>query len=178
MELMEAIEERRSIRRFTEQALSEEQLKTLLKAIQWAPSWANYQVWEVILATDPEMKRKLSQTMEKNPASRGVAEAPVVFVLGAKLKTSGSYEGKFSTDKGDWFMFDLGLAAQNLCLAAHSLGLGSVIVGLFDTAKVEELLGFPDGYCSVVIIPVGYPAKKNKIKKRRAIDDFTHQERF
>jgi len=178
MELMQAIKERRSIRRFTDQPISDQDLETLLEAIRWTPSWANTQVWEVILVRDQNLKEQLSPLLGKNPASKAVIEAPVVFVLAAKLKTSGYYKGEVRTNKGDWFMFDLGLATQNLCLAAHALGLGSVIVGLFDAPEAEKLLGVPEGYAIGAIIPVGHPAQEVKAPKRREVAEFTHNDRF
>ncbi len=178
MELMEAIRGRRSIRVFTDQDVTPDQIDLLLEAITWAPSWANTQIWEVILIRDQDMKEKISQTLGKNPAVKAVAEAPVVFVLTAKLKSSGYYKGEMKTDKGDWFMFDLGLATQNLCLAAHGLHLGSVIVGLFDAPRVEALLGVPAGYAVVAIVPIGHPAKTPSAPKRRSAAEISHEERF
>jgi len=75
-------------------------------------------------------------------------------------------------------MFDIGIAAQNLCLRVHDLGLGSVIVGLFDHNKAKEVLGVPEGYEVVVMIPVGYPAKVPSAPKRKEISEFTHYEKF
>jgi nitroreductase len=56
-------------------------------------------------------------------------------------------------------MFDIGLAMENLCLAAHSLGLGTVIIGLFDAKKVETLLGVPENVSVVAMTPLGYPPR-------------------
>lgn len=179
MELMEAIKTRRSVRNFEEKNLSEDQIKQILEAVQWAQSWANTQCWEVIVVKDNETKVKLQETLPKtNPATRAMVEAPVVFVLCGKLQAAGYYKGQVTTKFGDWFMFDLGIAAQNLCLRAHDLGLGSVIVGLFDHNKAKEILGVPDGYEVVVMIPVGYPAKVPSAPKRKEISEFTHYERF
>ena len=78
----------------------------------------------------------------------------------------------------DWFMFDLGLATQTLCLVAHSLGLGTVIVGLIDHDKVKKILNVPDGYEVVALIPVGYPAQKPSAPKRREISEFMRYDTF
>lgn len=178
MELTTAIKTRRSVRKYTDQPLSQDQIDTLLEAIRWAPSWTNSQTWEVILVTEPETKAALSETLGKNPATKAVATAPVVFALAAKLETSGFYSGQPSTNKGDWFMFDSGLATQNLCLTAHEMGLGTVIVGLFDADKVDEILNIPEGYAIVVLVPVGYPGKDPKTPPRKETAEFTHQEKW
>ncbi|MEJ5300084.1 MAG: nitroreductase family protein [Thermodesulforhabdaceae bacterium] len=179
MELMEAIKTRRSIRNFEPKDVTDEQINQILEAVQWAQSWANTQCWEVIVVRNPEMKVKLQETLAKgNPATKAMVEAPVVFVLCGKLQAAGYYKGQVTTKFGDWFMFDLGIAAQNLCLRAHDLGLGGVIVGLFDHNKANEILGVPDGYEVVAMIPVGYPAKVPSAPKRKEISEFTHYEKF
>jgi nitroreductase len=142
-ELMDVIKGRRSIRRYEDKDIPEEHLQQVLEAVQWSPSWANTQCWEVVLVKDPGMKEKLQETISKtNPASKGITQAPVVLALCGKLKSSGYYKGEVSTKFGDWFLFDLGLAAQSLCLAAHNLGLGTVIVGMLDHNKAKEVLAW------------------------------------
>jgi nitroreductase len=54
-------------------------------------------------------------------------------------------------------MFDVALAMQNIVLAAHALGLGTVHVGLLDAKKVAEILDVPHGFCVVEITPLGHP---------------------
>jgi nitroreductase len=73
---------------------------------------------------------------------------------------SGFKRGEATTDKGDWFVFDIGLAMENLCLAAHSLGLGTVIIEVFDAKKIESLLGVPENISVVAMPPLGYSQKE------------------
>ena len=75
-------------------------------------------------------------------------------------------------------MFDLGLATENLCLAAHDSGLGTVIVGLFDHDKVGEAVKLPDGHEVLVLIPLGYPDQEPKPPKRRERGEFVHYDTF
>ena len=75
-------------------------------------------------------------------------------------------------------MFDLGIAAENVCLTAQELGLGTVIVGLFDHDRAKEAVDIPDGYELVVMIPLGYPANKPSPPNRRTVSEFTHYEKF
>lgn len=179
MDLLELMVERRSIRRFDGREVPRETLEVVLKAVQWAPSWANTQCWEIVAVRDPGTKASLQETLGKgNPASKAMVEAPVVLVLCAKLQSSGYYKGQVTTKFGDWFMFDLGLATQNLCLMAHALGLGTVIVGLFDHDKVRSILGVPEGYEVVAMVPLGYPSERSSAPKRREISEFLHMERF
>ncbi len=178
-ELIEAIENRRSVRKFTDQDVSGNLLDQVLDAVRWAPSWANTQCWEVVVVRDPGIKLALSEIVSpKNPATRAVASAPVVLAVCGKLKQAGFYKGQQTTKYGDWFMFDLGIATQNICLAAQDLGLGTVIVGLFDHNKANRLLSVPEGIDCVALVPLGYPNQTPKTPKRRDVAEFTHQDTF
>jgi nitroreductase len=178
-ELMDVIKERRSIRKYQEKEVTEEALNKVLESVKWSPSWANTQCWEVIVVKDIANKEKLQETFSKtNPARKAVSQAPLVLVLCGKINSSGYYKGVVTTKHGDWFMYDLGIATQSLCLAAHDLGLGTVITGLFDHDKAKAILGVPEGFEVVSIIPLGYPAKDSAAPKRREISEFTHYENF
>jgi len=178
-DFMDIVKGRRSIRRFEDKAVPEDQLNTVLEAVQWSPSWANTQCWEIVVVRDPVVKEQLQAAVPAtNPAFKSMVEAPVVLVLVAKLQSSGYYKGQVTTKFGDWFMFDLGIAAQSICLAAHKLGLGTVIAGLFEHEKAKAVLGVPAGYELVALIPMGYAAKDSAAPKRREIGEFTHYDRF
>ena len=178
-ELMDIIKGRRSIRNYQDKEVPEDILNQVLEAVRWSPSWANTQCWEVIVVKDPAVKQKLQETMSKgNPATRAMVEAPVVLALCGKLNVSGFYKEQVSTKFGDWYMFDLGLAAQTLCLTAYQLGMGTVIAGLFDHDRAGQVLSVPEGYELVSLIPLGYPSKDTGAPKRREISEFTHYERF
>jgi nitroreductase len=177
--LMDVIKNRRSIRHFVNREVPREALNQVLEAVQWSPSWANTQCWEVVVVKSPEVKQRLQETMSKgNPATKAIVEAPLVLALCGKLKSSGFYKDQVTTKFGDWFMFDLGIATQSLCLAAHNQGLGTVIAGLFDHDKAKDVLQVPDGYELVSLIPMGYPARGSGAPKRREIAEFTHYDRF
>ena len=178
-DLMETIQGRRSIRNYQDKEVPPEILNQILEAVRWSPSWANTQCWEVVVVKDLKTKQKLQGTLPPtNPGSRAMVEAPLVLVICGKLQSSGYYNNQVTTKFGDWFLFDLGLATQTLCLSAHALGLGTVVVGLFDHNRAKEALGVPEGYELVAMLPLGYPAKISAAPKRREIGEFTHYDRF
>ena len=179
MELMDAIRGRRSIRRYRPDPIPEETLHAVLEAVRWAPSWANSQCWELIVVRDPELKTEISKTVPKvNPALSSLTGAPLILVLCGRKEISGYYGGKPSTEKGDWLMFDVGLAMENLCLAAHALGLGTVIVGMFDHKKAGEVLGVPSNVEVVAMTPLGYPAARGGTSRRKALSEFVFYEGY
>jgi nitroreductase len=179
MELMEAIKGRRSIRKYKPDPVPEGVFSTLMEAVRWSPSWANTQCWEVIAIKDPTVKSELTTVLPKgNPAISSMTEAPLVLVLCAKKGISGSYKGQTVTVKGDWLMFDTGIAMQSLCLAAYSLGLGTVVVGMFDHKKAEKILGVPGDVEVVAMTPLGYPATGGSTPKRKDISEFVFFDRY
>ncbi len=178
-EFMDVLKGRRSIRHYEEREIPEEVLSGVLEAVRWSPSWANTQCWEIVVVKDPSIKQKLQETLSKgNPATKAMIEAPVVAAVCGKLKSSGYYKDQVTTKFGDWFLFDLGIATQTLCLAAHDLGLGTVIAGLFDHDKAREILRAPEGFEVAVLVPMGYPAKPSSAPKRREAGEYVHYEGF
>ncbi len=179
VQLWEAIRGRRTIRHFREEEVKEEAILELLEAVRWAPSWANTQCWEVVLVSRADLKEALAETLTLgNPAREATRSAPWVVVFLGQRGKAGFYKGRPSTDKGDWLMFDVALAVQNFCLAAHDRGLGTVIVGAFDAKKAASLLGVPEDREVVVLVPVGVPAEAPSPPKRKEVADFLHRETF
>ena len=179
-DFMEIIKGRRSIRHYEDTEIPQEVLNTILESVRWAPSWNNSQCWEVVVVQDAAVKEQLQASLppKVNPAMKAMVQAPVVLALCGRLKRSGCYKGLAITKFGDWFMFDLGIACQNICLTAYRLGLGTVVVGAFDHVKAADVLNVPSECELLVMIPLGYPAKEGKTPARRAIEEFTHYEHF
>jgi nitroreductase len=179
MDLTEAIKGRRSIRKYKPDPVPEEVLQKVMEAVRWSPSWANTQCWEVIIVRDSNIKFELANTLTAtNPARSSMTEAPLVVVLCGKKGVSGFKKGEAATVKGDWLMFDTGIAMQSLCLAAYGQGLGTVVVGLFDHKKAEEILGCPQNIEVVAMTPLGYPATGGGAPKRKEFSEFIFYERY
>jgi nitroreductase len=184
MELFEAIRTRRSIRRFQDRQVEDEKMQNVLEAVRQAPSWANMQCWRLIVVTDSETKKKISDFayVEKifaplgykaNPSQKGLAEAPVVIVACADPAQSGQVREQ------EYYLTDLGIASQNLMLAARAEGLGTVMVGIFDEDGIRELLDIPDSIRVVGLFPLGYPREEKKEgPPRKPIEEFVFHEKW
>ena len=181
MELLEIIKTRRSIRRYKSDPVEEDKLNTVLEAARWALSWHNTQCWEFIVVKDEATKSQLAETLLWwNPcrSASTVTQAPVVIVACAELGKSGFKDGELSTDKGDWYMFDLALALQNLVLVAHSLGLGTLHLGAFDAQEAARILKVPTGIVVVEMIPLGYPERVGKTPPRKELSEMVFYEAY
>jgi nitroreductase len=180
MDTFEAIFSRRSVRQYQETPVPDDVLTRVLEAARRAPSWANTQCTRYVIVKDPETKARLADCLNKgNPATEAIKHAPVVIVACAELGKSGYYKSSLVTDRGDWFMFDVGIAMQNLVLAAQALGLGTVHVGLIpDSKKVDAVLELPSGVVSVEMTPLGYPAAESKGPPRKELSEIVFYEKY
>jgi nitroreductase len=154
--VLTAIAERRSIRSYKGDKITREQFDILLKAGGEAPSANNSQPWHFSVVQNRAILEEISAEVGKNLKS-DVGDlfhgAPAAIFL-----SSGDANGR-------WARFDCGIATQTIALAAHSIGLGTVILGMPDPAFTgprgdyfNNLLKFPAGHSFAVAIAVGVPA--------------------
>ncbi len=186
MEVLEAIRTRRSIRKYRTDPVDDKTVELVLEAARWAPSWANSQCWRFIVVRNSDTKSKLADTLvgvsdRPNRAAEAIRTAPVVVVACAELGKSG-YSAREPrgpvTDKGDWYMFDVALAMQNLTLVAHSLGLGTVHVGAFNSQQAASILEIPQGFSVVEMTPLGYPDEEPNVRPRKELSEIVFRDRY
>ncbi|MFA5308077.1 MAG: nitroreductase family protein [Dehalococcoidales bacterium] len=192
MEVFEAIKSRRSIRKYKADPVDDKKIDAILEAGRWAPSWANTQCWKFVVLRDAKVRAALGESLSNiklpdkeipNPGTLAINTVPVVIAVCAEIGKSGTKPGaggggEYVTDKGDWFMFDTALAVQNMVLAAHAQGLGTVIIGAFDAAKAEKAINVPKGYRIVTFFPVGVPAQEGKAPPRKELADIVIKDKF
>lgn len=173
MTAQECIRERRSIRRFKADPIDHALLAGIVETASYAPSWKNTQITRYI-AVEGALKDKIAAEGTSTFPGNGtiIANAPTLIAISV-IKNRCGYErdGSFTTPRKDtWQMFDAGIASQTFCLAAHEKGVGSVILGIFDQEKIEELLELPDDQELVALIPIGYPAEAPAAPKRKTTE--------
>jgi nitroreductase len=189
VDVLDAIKTRRSIRHYKPDPIPEELLQKVLEAARWAPSWANSQCSRYIVVRDQEKRKQLAGSVRiGNSAMAALTEAPVIIVVCAELgkagytdgeKVTGRSDWKISlTNKGDWYMFDSGLAMQNLVLAARAVGLGTVYIGGFNSNDVAEAVKLPRGMEVVAMTPLGYPADEGKASSRKELSELVFNEQY
>lgn len=157
MGAIDAIMTRTSVRAYTSEKVSAEDIEIMLKAAMAAPTGSNRQPWQFIVVDDPEILKALS---EINRGTRSSA-APLAIIAC----------GDTSKEAGNWFL-DVAAASENLLLAAHSLGLGGVWTGFYPEneegrhAKLRELLNMPETTIPLNVMIIGHPSEPSTPKDK------------
>ncbi|WP_438347888.1 oxygen-insensitive NADPH nitroreductase [Paenibacillus sp. FA6] len=173
----------RSIRRFTDQPVTEEQLNLIVSCAQMASTSSNVQAYSVIAVTEPELKRELA-TLAGNQAY--VEQCSVFLVWCADLYRLQQVTAPHLVDQPSYedsmenlivATTDVALAAQNAAVAAESMGLGIVYIGGVRNhiAEVSDLLGLPELVYPVFGMCVGYPDQDTSLRPRLPVDAVLHR---
>ncbi len=158
MDVFEALLTRRSIRKFEDKPVSDEDLKDILEASMMAPSAGNAQPWQFVVVTD---KDKLEGCAKINTYAQMAPKAPVSVLVCGDLSLE-KYAG--------YWVQDCSAAIQNMLLAARGKGLGSVWTGIYPLEdRVEgftKLFHLPEKVIPLGLIVMGYPAQSPSSKSR------------
>ncbi len=152
MDTLKAIFTRRSVRKFTPDQISEEDLHELLRAGMQAPSAKNEQPWHFVVIDDPNL---LHTIPDFHPYAKMLLEAPLAILVCS--------DRKLETKRASWLQ-DCSAATENILLAAHAKGLGAVWLGIFpDSERVfgmQDLLNLPKDVRPVSLVALGHPASR------------------
>lgn len=151
---MDAIFNRRSIRKYSSRNIPEEMIEKIIKAGMAAPSAGNEQPWHFILIDDRNI---LNEIPKFHPYSQMLKEVTSAIVVCGDLSLE-----KY---KGFWVQ-DCAAATQNMLLMIQELGLGSVWLGIYPieerTKALQELMGLPENVIPLSILPIGFPAESKE----------------
>lgn len=166
-EVEKAVRERRSVRIYRDEPVPDELVERVMEAARWAPSAVNSQPWHFVVVREREGREFLSRHSRLLfVRNRHVADAPVVIILCGDPRRS------------RWFREDCTLAGANIMLVAHSLGLGTCWVGLFDAEPIKEYFGIPAHFEIVALITLGYPEEVPAPPPRLPLESIVHYEHF
>ena len=173
MDTKTSILTRRSVRKFQETPVPHEQLEEIIALASYAPSWKNTQIARYIAIEDPAVQQEIMERFclpgSNNP---NIIRSAPLLVAQTFIKNRCGFErdGTCSTDRGEgWQYYDCGIAAQTFCLAAHELGLGTVIMGVFDRIGLQQYLQIPEDQELMALIAVGSPAEVGPAPKRKDV---------
>ena len=171
MDTLSRILDRRSVRKFKPEKLSHEVIEQIVEHAKFAPSWANTKTARFICVESEETKRRIAELTDSNREI--IEKAPDLFIITAVRGRSGQERDGtlYNHTSDEWTMFDCGLAAQTLCLAAAELGVGTVIMGGYRQPEISELLNLPEDQMLVALIPAGKPDETPVAPRRKALDE-------
>lgn len=167
-DVIEAIEERRSIHGFEETSIPDATIGRLIESARLAPSAGNLEPWKFVVVRRNELKQALASAAGDQYF---IAEAPVCIVVCAEPERSAARYGEKGANL--YCLLDAAAAAQNILLTTTAYGLGSCWVGTFDEKKIQTILGLGPEYRPIAIIPVGYATEEPGEVPRRSIEETT-----
>ncbi len=181
---METILNHKSIRKYSEKDISQDILEDILTAGTRASTTGNMQVYSIVVSKDAEMKEKLAPCHFNQPM---VKQAPVVLTFCADYNRFNKWCEVSNAEPGyDNFLsfvtgaIDALLAAQNVCLAAESKGLGICYLGttIYTADKIIDILDLPKGVVPVTTVTIGYPDEKPSLTDRLPLEAVVHYEKY
>lgn len=158
MDVVEVILTRRSIRKYTEQPVSDEQVEILLKSAMYAPSAVNKQPWHFIVFRDKLIAEKIAKF---HPNSYMLRHASLGILV--------CFDENLQHDTG-YGELDCSAATQNILLASHGIGLGAVWIGIVPRKNriesVKKVFNLPLNIIPFALVAVGYPDEKRAFPER------------
>lgn len=163
MEVQEALQKRRSVRKFTEEKISEEHIDALMHAAMSGPSAVNVKPWKFCVVESPELLEKLRGTTKFSKM-----QAPLAIVV------CGHHKPLIPEALNGFWVQDCSAATENILLCATDLGLGAVWCGIYPTEaaveKVKQVLGLGKRETPLNIIWVGHPAEEPEARDQYDAD--------
>ncbi|WP_019584967.1 nitroreductase family protein [Deinococcus apachensis] len=191
----EAIETRRSIRKFVQEPMNQDDLREILRLASLAPSANNVQTWRFAVVQNKELQARLQEAAF---GQAQVSNAPAVIVVYSDMEDTlanaeetihpgmgeeqikvraarfrQQFEAQDSVQRGQWALTQANLAFAFLMLAARGLGYDTVPMLGFDPQKVKELLGLPEHVQFAGLLPIGKRAEEGFPHHRHSIDRIT-----
>jgi len=163
-EVLKAIKNRRTVRRFKPNPIDEEKIQMILEAGRWAPSFSNLQPWRFIVIKDQGLKSALDKAARESVLHLGINEAPVVILVCVDRRIDPLHA------------IEAGAAAtQNMTLAAYSLGLGAGWIGIWGKeaeASIQKIFKLPETVRAVSLLPIGIPDESPE-SHRKPLEELT-----
>jgi nitroreductase len=169
MDVFEAINERKSIRRYKETKIEDEKLEKILESARIAPSAANRQKWKFLVVKNQETRNKL---IEAANGQKFVGQAPITIVACSTESERVMPCGQYA------YTVDLSIAVSFMILEATELGLGTCWLGAYDEDKVKDILSIPKDIRVPAIFTLGYADETPAQRARRDLDQIVCYEKY
>jgi nitroreductase len=176
--MIKEIEMRRSIRKYSDKPVEDDQIKALLESARLAPSGNNTQPWNYIIVKSKEMRQKV---VEASHNQKWMLTAPVFIVCVADIRCRIKEEDVYLDDNSPEdelkrIIRDTSISVGYMLLEANNLGLGVCWVAEFTQEEIRPVLNIPTDKYVVGVITVGYPNENPKARPRKKLEDMIHYE--
>lgn len=173
MEFQKLIEERRTIRKYSpEGRITKDELLTIIRTAQEAPSWKNSQTGRYYCVISEDMAEKVAKECLPEMNQAKAENASLIITTFVHNRSGFQKDGTPDNELGNgWGCYDLGLQNENLILKAQELGYGTLIMGLRAGDKLRELLSIPETETVVAVIAIGKAAEEPVHPKRKDVED-------
>ncbi|MCE5209422.1 MAG: nitroreductase family protein [Chloroflexi bacterium] len=162
--LLECINKRRSIRKYTEEPVEYADILMLIESGIMAPSGSNIQPWKFIVVDDPQI---LKMIISFSPGVNG--NPPCLLVLCSDQELANKKGGKLGSEY--LALMDICMAAENIMLAATDNGLGTCAVKSFESSIVQRILNLPEHIHPELMISIGHSSKDVAAPRRRPLEE-------
>jgi len=177
MEFSELVKIRQSDRKYLDKPVEKEKISQCLETARLSPSANNSQPWKFVVVDDPDLKEQIAGFAAGMGMNKFVIQAPVVIAVVLEKMDLSTRLGSVIKDK-EYSLLDMGIAANQFCLQAADLGLGTCIIGWFDEKKVKELLHIDRNKRVPLLISLGYPDSPTRIKIRKPVEVISSWNRY
>ena len=180
MDTLNAIRKRCSLKaHISAREIEPEKINTILEAGRLAPSARNNQPWRFIVVKEKKLVEELTQAFSES--NQVIKDAPVILVACARAGDDVIRDGR------EYYLFDVGLAVENMVLAATDLGLLTHLMTAFDEQQVKNILHIPEDVRAVVATPLAYPleasydeasSERLSLRTRKCLEELVYYNRW
>ena len=164
---------RQSDRKYTSQKVEEEKVLACLEAARLSPSACNSQPWSYVVINEEPMLGQAQKKIATMGMNRFIKQVPCLIAIVLERANFTASIGSVIKDK-EYPLLDIGIAANNICMQASELGLGSCILGWFDEKGLKQLLDVPEKKRIPLVISLGYSAAVTRKKIRKPLKEIVH----
>ena len=206
MDVFDAIEGRRSVRKYKKVDVPEPVLGKILKAVRLAPSACNRQPWKLIIVRDAKTRTGIAKACHFFSSKSGnykiqkwIAEAPIIIIACGLIREANmqycnpegeepvihwdwdTYEMESAKQPGEYHStvpWDLAVVLDHLSLAAFAEGLGTCWVAAFDEVEIQHLLSIPDKVRVPLMMTLGYPTEWPRSTPRKSLSELVCYDQY
>jgi nitroreductase len=158
MKVYDAMITRRSVRRFTDEPVSDEKVKMLLETARLAPTGGNRQPWEFIAIRNPRRVTGIKMFSE------GLGGTPTLIIAA------------ITPDRRPITLLDIGMATENIMIQCIEFGLGSCAIASFNEVPIKNLLEIPEEKELVLLLAIGYPDGEPRLRPKKELEEIAFDE--